>query len=48
MTWSIIVSTLGSNISKLLIFYEKKSYFVLYFENMGLLYKPYDYNFEED
>jgi hypothetical protein len=46
MAWSIIISTLSSNIWKLLIFYEKESYFVLYFENMKFFYKSYDYNFK--
>ncbi len=46
MTCGIIVPTLGSNIWKLLVFYKKKSYYMGTFENMGPLYKPYDYNFK--
>jgi hypothetical protein len=38
----------GFKYMKIIDILRKKSYFVLYFENMGLLYKLYDYNFKRN
>jgi len=46
MTHGIIVPILGSNIWKLLVFYEKKSHFMDIQKNLRSFYKPYDYNFK--